>query len=197
MLNQIKGRISDFFRYSGAGEYSRRYAVMNAFDGAVAILGIILGSALLGGGDPRQVAAAGVGALVAMGISGASGTYMAESAEQERRIREIEEAMLIKLDGSVVAEARRRSAMVSALVDAAAAIGAGMIVLSPYLAASVLLMSPDAALYASLALALAILFTLGIFLGRVSRGNILSSGLKALAIGLATILAITLLDLFL
>ena len=73
----LRSAISRILRYSGAGEFSRRYAVMNAFDGIVAILGIVLGSTLLGEASAGNIIAAGVGALVAMGVSGVSGSYMA------------------------------------------------------------------------------------------------------------------------
>ncbi len=168
---------------------------MNAFDGVITILGIILGSTMLGGADSRHIIAAGVGALIAMGISGASGTYMAESAEQERKIKEIEEAMLVNLEGSVIVKARRKAAVISALVDAGAAVVAGLIVLLPYLAASLHFISEQSAFYTSLIFSLGLLFVLGMFLGKVARDNILVSGIKALAIGLATLLLVTLLNL--
>lgn len=197
MFNLLRSSLSRIFRYSGAGEYSRRYAVVNAFDGVVTILGIVLGSTLLGEASVKSIIAAGVGALVAMGISGASGTYMAEKAEQERRIREIEEAMLTSLDRSVIAEARERAAALSALIDALSAVLAGLLVLSPYFAASLGLLSATFSFYLSIELSLVLLFSLGIFLGKVAKRNLVISGLKSLAIGCATILLITLLNVFL
>ena len=67
-------RLKRILRYSESAEYPRRYAVMNAFDGVITILGIILGSRLLGSAEPGQIVAASVGALIAMEVSGASGT---------------------------------------------------------------------------------------------------------------------------
>ena len=133
--------------------------------------------------------------MIAMGISGASGTYMAESAEQERKIKELEEAMLIKLEGSVIVDARRKAALISALVDAGSAVVAGFLVLTPYFAAAFRLLSEQTAFYASLAMSLGLLFVLGAFLGKVAKNNIVVSGIKALAIGVATLLLITLLNL--
>lgn len=193
----LRSAISRILRYSGAGEFSRRYAVMNAFDGIVAILGIVLGSTLLGEASAGNIIAAGVGALVAMGVSGVSGTYMAERAEQERKLKEIEEAMLTKLNGSIIAKARKRAAIFSAIVDALAAILAGLIPLSPYLAALSGLLTLDLAFHISVGVSLAFLFTLGVFLGKIARNNLIISGLKSLAIGVATILLITLLNLIL
>ncbi|MEM4020752.1 MAG: VIT1/CCC1 transporter family protein [Nitrososphaerota archaeon] len=196
-MRMLRSAISRILRYSGAGEFSRRYAVMNAFDGVVAILGIVLGSTLLGEASAGNIIAAGVGALVAMGVSGVSGTYMAERAEQERKLKEIEEAMLTKLNDSIIAEARKRAAIFSAIVDALAAILAGLIPLSPYLAALSGLLTLDLAFHISVGVSLAFLFTLGVFLGKIARNNLIISGLKSLAIGVATILLITLLNLIL
>ena len=197
MFSFLRRSLSRIFRYSGAEEYSRRYAVVNAFDGVVTILGIVLGSTLLGEASARSIIAAGIGALIAMGISGASGTYMAEKAEQERRIREIEEAMLTSLEKSVIAEARERAAIISALIDALSAVLAGLLVLSPYFAADLGLLSAASSFYFSVELSLALLFALGLFLGRIARRNLIVSGLKSLGIGCATILLITLLNVFL
>lgn len=197
MFDFLKSSLSRIFRYSGAGEYSRRYAVVNAFDGVITVLGIVLGSTLLGGASTKSIVAAGVGALVAMGISGISGTYMAEKAEQERRIKEIEEAMLTSLDKSVIVEARERAAIISALINAMSVILAGLLILSPYFAASLGLLSTTFSFYLSVELSLALLFALGLFLGRIAKKNLIVSGLKSLAIGCATILLITFLNVFL
>lgn len=193
----FRSAFSRMLRYSGAGEFSRRYAMMNAFDGIVTILGIVLGSTLLGEASAGNIIAAGVGALVAMGVSGVSGTYMAERAEQERRLKEIEEAMLTKLDNSIIAEARKRAAIFSAMVDALAAILAGLIPLSPYLVALSGLLTLDLAFHISVGTSLVFLFTLGVFLGKIAKSNLVISGLKSLTIGVATILLITLLNLIL
>ncbi len=197
MFRLLRGSISRIMRYSGAGEFSRRYAVMNAFDGIVTVLGIVLGSTLLGEASAGNIVAAGIGALIAMAVSGVSGTYMAEKAEQERRIRELEEAMLMKLDNSIIAEARKRAAVFSAIVDALAALVAGLVPLSPYFAVLSGSLTPHPAFYISLGLSLGFLFALGLFLGRIARSSMIVSGLKSLAIGVATILLITLLNLFL
>lgn len=197
MLRLLRSSISRIIRYSGAGEFSRRYAVMSSFDGIVTVLGIVLGSTLLGEASAGNIVAAGVGALIAMMVSGVSGTYMAERAEQERRIRELEEAMLTKLDDSIIAEARKMAAIFSAIVDAIAALLAGLIPLSPYFAVLSGLLTIELAFYMSLGLSLGTLFTLGLFLGKIARNNLIISGLKSLGIGVAAILLITLLNLIL
>lgn len=194
MLRSLREKISRIFRYSEAEEYPRRYAVMNAFDGVMTVLGIVLGSQLLGGGHASHIVGAGVGASLAMGVSGASGTYMAEIAEQERKIKEIEEAMLRDLEDSVLGRAHRQAALISAIVDSLAALLAGLAVVSPYAAVVVGLLSEAAAFYLSLIISFGMLFILGVFLGKVSGRSLLLSGFKALAFGVATLLLLLLLN---
>ena len=190
-------RLKRILRYSESAEYPRRYAVMNAFDGVITILGIILGSRLLGSAEPGQIVAASVGALIAMGVSGASGTYITEMAEQERKIKELQDAMLTNLEGTILVKAHREAAVISALVDSAAAIFAGLLAVAPYFLTVAGYISEVAAFYSSLIISLSLLFTLGVFLGKVAGRSLLFSGLKALGIGCLTLLFLLLLNLIL
>lgn len=195
MFDKLRAAISGIFRYSRAEEYTRRYAIMNAFDGVVTILGMIFGSVLIGKSAVRHILAAGIGASIAMAISGASGTYITEKAEQERRIKELEEAMLTRLDGTIIFKAREKAAIISAIVDSLSALFAGLVTLAPYFAASAHLLTYEAAFYSSIVIAFTLLFLLGVFLGKIAEKNIVISGLKSLVIGLITLLLIMLLNL--
>ena len=190
-------RLKRILRYSESAEYPRRYAVMNAFDGVITILGIILGSKLLGSAEAGQIVAASVGALIAMGVSGASGTYITEMAEQERKIKELQDAMLTNLEGTILVKAHREAAVISALVDSAAAISAGLLAVTPYFLTVAGYISEVAAFYSSLIISLSLLFALGVFLGKVAGRSLLFSGLKALGIGCLTLLFLLLLNLIL
>jgi len=190
-------RLKRILRYSESAEYPRRYAVMNAFDGVITILGIILGSKLLGSAEAGQIVAASVGALIAMGVSGASGTYITEMAEQERKIKELQDAMLTNLEGTILVKAHREAAVISALVDSAAAIFAGLLAVAPYFLTVAGYIPEVAAFYSSLIISLSLLFTLGVFLGKVAGRSLLFSGLKALGIGCLTLFFLLLLNLIL
>ena len=190
-------RLKRILRYSESAEYPRRYAVMNAFDGVITILGIILGSKLLGSAEAGQIVAASVGALIAMGVSGASGTYITEMAEQERKIKELQDAMLTNLEGTILVKAHREAAVISALVDSAAAIFAGLLAVAPYFLTVAGYLSELVAFYSSLIISLSLLFALGVFLGRVAGRSLLFSGLKALGIGCLTLFFLLLLNLIL
>ncbi|MBS7635721.1 hypothetical protein KEJ37_00005 [Candidatus Bathyarchaeota archaeon] len=57
---------------------ARRYFVMNGFDGAMTIFGIILGSWMVGVIKPEVILLAGLGACLVMGVSGFFGAFMVE-----------------------------------------------------------------------------------------------------------------------
>ena len=51
-------------------EIVRRYVVSNSFDGALTMLGIIIANFFAGTMDPHLIVLPGVGAAIALGISG-------------------------------------------------------------------------------------------------------------------------------
>jgi len=79
-------------------EIARRYLAMNAFDGALTMLGLILGGLFtINPSDPtagfNAIFLAAAGTSIAMAISGFSGSYLAESAERDREVDEMGKAM--------------------------------------------------------------------------------------------------------
>ena len=118
-------------------------------------------------------------------------------AEQERKIKELQDAMLTNLEGTILVKAHREAAVISALVDSAAAIFAGLLAVAPYFLTVAGYLSEVAAFYSSLIISLSLLFILGVFLGRVAGKSLLFSGLKALGIGCVTLLFLLLLNLVL
>ncbi len=169
-------------------EIARRYLVMNAFDGSLAILSVVVSAYLVGAAEPRVIVAIGLANCVAMAISGFTGTLMTEKAERMRRLRELESIMLTSLKDSDFGRVSTVASVYAALVDGAAPLLAGLVGLSPLIAAIFLPLEVELAVWASLAVTMATLFALGAFLGRISRGNVLLSGLKMVAIGCITAL---------
>ncbi len=193
--SKLMNTLTKIFRYSKSAEYSRRYFVINAFEGALTVWGIILGIHLLGSRQVFQIVSGGLGAILAMSISGVGSAYIAESAEQERRIKEIEEALLMKIEGTEIIKAHRRVAIMSALINSLASSLAGLLVLSPYLAAASNLMESSYAFTYSMIILFTTLFIIGIFLGKISGRSLLLSGLKTTGIAVIVIIALYLLDL--
>ncbi|MFX1377332.1 MAG: VIT1/CCC1 transporter family protein [Promethearchaeota archaeon] len=83
---------------------ARRYFVNNFYDGMLTVLGILLGFftiVLKEGSDSLDsyfVILAGVGSSISMFISGITGSYLSEKAEQKKIKEEINKAMLIMED---------------------------------------------------------------------------------------------------
>src|ERR1700690_1570000 len=83
-----------YHRVAEVGETARRYFAMNAFDGVLTTLGVLVGSYIGRVRSAHQVIAVGLGAAVAMGISGFYGSYLIERAERDRSLRELEDVTL-------------------------------------------------------------------------------------------------------
>lgn len=184
-------------RISNLGPIARRYFAMNAFDGTLTILGIILASHFAGHYDARAIVAAGIGACLAMMFSGLAGTYLAEKAERERELREMEHAMLRNLDKTLYKRASRFAIIVSSVVDGFAPFMAGLLLLVPFFFVIVTPVFWLNAVIVAVITGFVLLFLLGIFLGRVSEQNQWLYGLQTLAAGLGTAVAIILLEIFL
>jgi len=185
MLEAIR-RFRRHLKISGVSGISRRYFVMNSFDGAMTMLGVIVGAHTTGASDPRIVIGAGLGATVAMGMSGFSGAYLTERAERMRRLKGLKKAMLSDMRSSVHAKAAHAASLWAAFVDGISPALAAAIPMTPYALSLLHVISPEQALLASVALIMTTLFGLGAFLGRISKENALISGLRMIIVGAAT-----------
>ena len=172
-------------------EIARRYLAMNAFDGALTMLGLILGGLItIDPANPgivfNALLLAAVGTSVAMAVSGFSGSYLAESAERDREVEEMGRAMLTDMSESMYAKATRTTSAVVAIVDGLAPAGAALIIITPLMLVPLRLIDIYTAFYAAIALCMLLLFLLGLFLGRVSRKSMWSYGANTLLAGIVT-----------
>jgi predicted membrane protein (TIGR00267 family) len=181
-LSGFVRRLRDDLRMVRADEIARRYFVLNAFDGALTTIGLVMGAYFAGVASARVVLVAGLGANVAMGLSGAWGAYMSESAERTRAIKELERAMFAPLEDSVIGRASRTAVVFIALLDALSPIATSFVCLSPLFLSAYGVLPLGTAVGLAFLTAAFILFMLGIFLGRVSKTNVwLHGGVMILA----------------
>ena len=180
--------IRSLWDLSQAGKIARRYFVTNGFDGALAMLGILLGF-YTGGKVPLVVAiSACLGAAIALGISGFTSAFLSETEERKKELKELEESLVAPLEESDYGKASQIIPWVIAAVNG----------LSPFLIALFIILPlwlekagmglplPLGPIETGIGFAfLAILF-LGVFLGRISGTFWLWSGLRAILIGLVT-----------
>jgi predicted membrane protein (TIGR00267 family) len=182
-----------YLRLTGVSAISRRYFVMNAFDGALTALGVIIGAWTSGPVEPRIIIGAGLGVSLAMGISGFSGTYFAERAERLRKLEELEKSLLMDLNNSVQVKAQRTAMIWAALVDALSPSLTALIAISPFIFAHYGLLSINEAVMTSLMLILLVLFMIGVYLGKISRERVIISGIRMMIVGIITAAIIILL----
>lgn len=180
-------------------EIARRYLAMNAFDGALTMLGLILGGLFtINPADPtpgfNAILLAAAGTSIAMAISGFSGSYLAESAERDREVDELGHAMLTDMSDSMYAKASRTTAIFVAIVDGASPAVAGFIVIVPLFFVPMGILEYYVAFYMGIVICMILLFILGLFLGAVSKKNMWSYGAKTLFAGILTALLMLLIS---
>ena len=186
-LQSLLRRITEYDELADIGEIARRYFAMNAFDGVLTIIGVLMGNLTAGVQDARIVTTTGLATSVAMGVSGLWGAYLTEAAERKRELVELSRQTLTNLKETRIGRASRSAAVIVSLVDGLSPLLAAMVVLTPFFFSGVF-PTITWAYYSSLGLALLTLFALGLFLGHISKDNILLYGLKTIVAGIASIL---------
>ncbi|MHA1903143.1 MAG: hypothetical protein ACW968_04505 [Candidatus Thorarchaeota archaeon] len=173
-------------------EIARRYLAMNAFDGALTMLGLILGGliSMASGLEPELVfnttLLAAVGTSLAMAISGFSGSYLTETAERDREVEEMGKAMLSDMSDTIYARATRTTSIVVAIVDGLAPTGAALIIITPLILVHFDILNYIISFYLAIAVCMFLLFLLGLFLGSISGKSMWRFGAKTLLAGILT-----------
>lgn len=188
-------QLREYEDISEVGEIARRYFVMNAFDGVLTMIGVLMGNYLAGVESARVVISIGLATSMAIGVSGFWGAYFTESGERKRDLNDLESYTLTDLNETKIGRASRAAAIVVSVVDGLAPFLAALVVLSPFFLTS-LWGEIYHSYYLSLAMALGVLFALGAFLGAISRENIALTGVKMIGAGLLAMVLGYLLRLF-
>ena len=171
---------------------ARRYFVTNGFDGALTMLGLMMGFRISGGVAPAVMIAACMGAAIALGMSGLSSAYISEAAERRRELRELEEAMLADLNASAHARAARLVPVLVALVNGMAPFLISLLIMAPLWLEYFGIYVKPSPIDAAIIVAFLLIFLIGVFLARVSGGFWLWMGMRTVAIAAVTSLLILL-----
>jgi predicted membrane protein (TIGR00267 family) len=186
-------KLREYSDIASIDEIARRYFAMNAFDGVLTIIGVLMGNYTAHVRDPTVVLVTGFSTCIAMGVSGLWGAYLTEAAERKRELDDLESHTLTDLSETKIGRASRVAVVVVALVDGLAPFLAALVVLFPFFLSN-LLADIVFSYYVSLGMALVVLFVVGAFLGKVSRENLIISGVKMIGAGLVSILLTYILD---
>ena len=188
-INKIKSQL----RLTHGIEIARRYLAMNAFDGVLPVLGILM-SGLIVMSHQNTVFVyetsflAIIGSSFAMFISGISSSYLTEGAERKRDLLELEKSLLTNLDGSTIAGASRTTTIVVSLINGFSPSISALVTVIPLAFPIFNLVSIELAFVISLIVGIVILFVLGMFLGKISKTNKIVYGIKTLAAGIIVII---------
>jgi predicted membrane protein (TIGR00267 family) len=177
-----------YYRISDAGTISRRYFVMNAFDGALTILGVIIGAYVAGVLEPITIITAAISGSIAMGVSGMSGAYMTEKAERTKELKELQRAMVSNLENGLHYRSHQFATIFASMVDGLSPAFAAMIVVSPFFIVTYGFITVEAAFFMTIFLTLLLLILLGVYLAKISDESMIKYGIQMLAVGMVTAL---------
>ncbi len=165
----------------------RRYFIVNGFDGALTMLGLIMGFAMSQAADLSIIINACLGAAIALGMSGISSAYVSEAAERKHALEKLEQAMVIDLQHSAHGEAARWVPWVIAMVNGFSPLIISLLIIIPMWLANIGIQLPIPPLYAAIVTALILVFLLGVFLGRIADISWFHSGIQTLGMAIVTV----------
>jgi predicted membrane protein (TIGR00267 family) len=164
----------------------RRYFVVNGFDGALTMLGMIIGFLISATDDLTVITNACLGAAIALGMSGLSSAYVSEVAERKRALVKLEKAMITDLHETAHGDAARLVPIWIALVNGSSPLFISLLILLPLWLSIVGFPLPLSPLYAAIIVALVLIFLLGVLLGRIAGISWLRSGIQTLLVAVIT-----------
>lgn len=179
------------FGLTKSASIARRYFVIGAFDGALTILGVIIGAYVAEANVHPELArqliiGAGLAGGIALAVSSAVGAYEAERVEHILSHKNLEQAMLSSVEGTRK-EAMTVSIVVSATVHGAAPMIAAIVPLLPFF-----FMPLHEAVVTGIVVTMMFLFVLGAFLGNLIKEIFVYTGLRFVIAGLATAIVLIL-----
>jgi predicted membrane protein (TIGR00267 family) len=187
--NSIKDFKKKFIEYDQIANFTdigRRVFANNSFDGILTIIGILLGAYYSGINDAMTIVKTGLGASIAMGVSGAWGAYYTEKAERRKEIIELERAILKPMKNTKIEKAATFATIFITILDGLSPFLSSFIVIIPFF-----FIKNTNLIYAyisAICIAFLLLGLLGVFLGKISKENIYRVALRMMVAGVVCIL---------
>ena len=163
---------------------ARRYFFINAFDGLMISLGVLLGGHFGAHISSRGLLFALIGSVIAMGLSGFFGAYISERAERLKSIKEIENQIHQDLSGTRYENQLMKASVLIALVDAIAPVLSSMPAIAFLTLSFIGLIDVHVSVFAALLFSLALLVFLGYELGKIAGEKPLIYSLALLFLGM-------------
>jgi len=173
-----------------------RYISRGLIDGALSVLGVVLGAAI--GGDVKIIIAAGLGGGIANSLSNIFGALTAERAAVMVDLAKTEEHLVgsdVSLKETKIYERLKKKIFTGGFLDGVFTFIGSIVPILPFFFAPATI-PLQTAVYLSIAVTLLMLFLLGIYLGKLSKENIIISGAKMAFFGLITAIVASSLEFF-
>ncbi|KAA1192006.1 hypothetical protein F0M18_10830 [Pseudohalioglobus sediminis] len=183
----LSRRTSQLLRISDSGAIMRRYLIVNGFDGALTMLGLIMGFLLSEPAELAVISNACLAAAIALGMSGISSAYVSEEAERKRELDKLEGAMITPLDQSAHGRAARWVPILVAAVNGGSPLLISLVIITPLWLAQAGVVLPLPPLLLAVAIAAVLIFVLGVLLGRIAEVSWVRSGLRTLLVAGITV----------
>jgi len=183
-------RIRFLLNLSKAHNIARRYFFTNGYDGALTMLGLLMGFYASGDVPVRTAISACMGAAIALCISGLSSAYISESEERKKELADLESALVDDLSDTDFSKAMKWTPVWIAVVNGFAPFMISLLIILPLWMGQFGVSLPLPPLESSIVSALSVIFLLGIFLGKTTGSFWLATGLRALLIAVVTCLVI-------
>ena len=180
-LKEYISTIRTYNKIAGISKITRRYFAVNGFDGVITSIGILLGNYIIQVSEHKNVLIAGIAVIISLGVSGVWSAYNSEAAERKKELDDLSESTLYGLEETVISRAQRFATIVLSAVNGLSPAVMAFIPLIPFLFGSLIPISY--CYWIGFGLAFLILFGMGLFLGRISKTNIIISGIKMLLAG--------------
>lgn len=158
------------------------------------LLGMVVGAAFAAEANLRVIIVTMVTTSLALGISTGVSVYEAESLERERKLSELEHAMLHDLSNTTIDNAGRSIAVVAALINFFTPLLSCTATASPFALVAFQVLEINEASWLSVGFALGVLFAAGVYLGRLGRKNPWLKGLRMVGFGILAFIIGFLLD---
>jgi len=161
------------------------YIINTLFDAVFTVMGIVIGSSFSARLDLKAIIGTIITASLSLGVSSGFSVYEAETLQEEKRIDEIEEALLEDLDGRVIAEKSRRVTLFSSTLVFITPLLAGVATLVPFLLVYLGTISVQMGVRIAIGVDLSLIFITGYVFAVENR---LMKGLRMMVLGIGIFL---------
>jgi len=180
-IENIKKFIHDYFNMS-------RYIALGTLDGILAVMGVTLAASGVASASGLEISNFAIGLTglsggIALALSNAFGSFIGERAEEARTLRELEDKMMLKegeLDETIIHQQAKRRIYLSMFTHGFSSFIGGFVPVVPFL----VIEGRMTATFATIGFCFTALILLGIYLGRVSRENLLKTSIEIVLIGI-------------